>query len=130
MLNYGNSVDGLSLIHFCENLSQLSSFELIFSTDNDIENESEQELIENMDPNSPSDSNLDRSTRVHNSILKYVVFMIKLEMINFTNYSNAQEMVKAELKKNLFLSKMWHVTVIYVIFILVFFILAFLVNLN
>lgn len=111
-------VDGISLIKFCNSVSELESFQINSLKENELQND---------ENNSKPDENITDEVQSHfnnkNEIttnLNYVLFLIKLESINCSFTTNVHDAVRMSLKKNSTnLSNAWYATILYVRIIMI-----------
>lgn len=117
MISYRNTADGIVLIKFCDNLTELEEFQFSSSCENNLPVD-DQENVQ-VEPNLQSDYiKLDikrESNQLTSPNLNHVLFMIKLQTLNCSVITDA---VRASLKKNMNnLTSTWYITIVYVSFL-------------
>jgi hypothetical protein len=84
--------DGIVLVKFCENLNELIEFEI--------------------SPTSNIDEKKSHVNKSQSFISNCVLFLVKKESISCPGSEKAA--IRDTLKKNMIISKMWHITILYV----------------
>lgn len=105
MAGFRNTTDCIDLIKFCADLNDLADLRSIVFAKSD-------EMDENELESEQSESKIELTTT--NTLSNYLVLLVKLDSLNINLSSNPHEAIRNELKKNLFLSNIWHVTILYV----------------
>ena len=119
MINYRNMVDGISLIKFCNSVSELESFQINSLKENELQND---ENSSKPDENITDEvqSHFNNKNEITTTNLNYVLFLIKLESINCSFTTNVHDAVRMSLKKNSTnLSNAWYATILYVRIIMI-----------
>ena len=98
ILDCNNITDGVVLVKFCDNIEELKEFEL-FNFDNSEVAESVRQKYQ---------------SKMKSSVVSHVLFMIKMDSISCSITTNPQDYIRSVLRSNTNVSKMWHVTVLYV----------------
>ncbi len=101
MLDTQAVTDGIVLIKFCESINDLADFEFSFESSLESSTENQKNL-------KPFKRLLDESTC-------YVLFMIKLDSVSCPINTTVQSAIRSAIKQNMGLSKMWHISILYVI---------------
>lgn len=84
--------DGICLVKFCENLKDITEFE--FSPLSNIDEKKSQVKLERLMSNC-------------------ILFLVKKDSISCSGNENEHGAIKDALRKNMMISKMWHITVLY-----------------
>ncbi len=100
MLDTQAVTDGIVMIRFCENLIDLTEFELSFESSPEGSTE--------------TDKKLKSFRRLPNAASSYILFMIKIDSISCPINTTAQSAIRSAIKQNMSLSKIWHITILYV----------------
>jgi hypothetical protein len=105
ILNYSGSTEGICLIKFCDGPDELVDFKLELYTGEEFsENEIEFDVK----------TNKEQSELEIEKLFSCIVFMVKIDTINFSAIAMLQDFIRTTLKQKLILSNIWYISVIYV----------------
>ena len=132
---FRNTTDCINLIKLCESLNELSDLKsCMFSKSEELEELGELEsdqldtgsnVVGSGDPGSQltiesqSSSDLSKSRNGPKPLSNYLVLLLRFDSIrNAANTAtiSSNDLIRSELRKNLFLSNIWHIVILYVIF--------------
>ena len=104
MLSSSNKTQSINIIKFCDDLNELSEFNMALSNNNS--NELNQELADINDQNEIKNT--------ETQCIFNVFFLIKHDNVNVAQNNSKNELVRNSIKQNINLNNSWYATIFYV----------------